>query len=176
MTTLTALPFLKSDLHLRDPVTTTIERHTPSLMRVARRYSLCADDAHDAYQRGVEIYIRNVGRLEPETTVGWLRTVIRNEALAVRKARQRLIAACEFDLDRQEARHLPSLDEAVASADLAARSVSILKENERRALILRAQGHSYRQICELTGWTYTKVNRCLSEGRSRLRERLSSLR
>jgi len=35
-----------------------------------------------------------------------------------------------------------------------------------RCMLLRAEGHSYRQICEITGWTYTKVNRCLSEGRA----------
>jgi hypothetical protein len=30
---------------------------------------------------------------------------------------------------------------------------------------LKAAGSSYQQICETTGWTYTKVNRCLAEGR-----------
>ena len=29
-------------------------------------------------------------------------------------------------------------------------------------MLLRAEGYSYREICELTGWTYTKVNRCSS--------------
>jgi hypothetical protein len=33
------------------------------------------------------------------------------------------------------------------------------------------QGHSYQEICELTGWTYTKVNRCLTEGRKRFFDR-----
>ena len=36
-----------------------------SLLRVARRYSLCADDAHDAYQRGLEILMRHAARLDP---------------------------------------------------------------------------------------------------------------
>src|SRR3954467_11545158 len=26
-------------------------------------------------------------------------------------------------------------------------------------------GNSYQEICEQTGWSYTKVNRCLAEGR-----------
>jgi DNA-directed RNA polymerase specialized sigma24 family protein len=38
------------------------------------------------------------------------------------------------------------------------------------ALTLLALGYTYREICELTGWSYTKVNRCLAEGRERLRE------
>jgi hypothetical protein len=40
-----------------------------------------------------------------------------------------------------------------------------LKPHEITALVLRAEGHSYREICERTGWTYTKVNRCITEGR-----------
>ncbi|HEY8639276.1 MAG TPA: hypothetical protein VIL53_02090 [Solirubrobacterales bacterium] len=45
-----------------------------------------------------------------------------------------------------------------------------LKPHERRALSLLAVGLSYAEIGALTGWSHTKVNRCLSEGRARLRE------
>jgi hypothetical protein len=34
---------------------------------------------------------------------------------------------------------------------------------------LPTHGYSYAEICELCGWTYTKVNRSLAEGRARLR-------
>jgi len=47
-----------------------------SLLRVARRYSLCADDAHDAYQRGLEILMRHAARLDPDRAAGWLHTVV----------------------------------------------------------------------------------------------------
>jgi DNA-directed RNA polymerase specialized sigma24 family protein len=40
---------------------------------------------------------------------------------------------------------------------------------------LLAAGLSYAEIGELCGWTYTKVNRCLAEGRVALRERLARL-
>ena len=33
--------------------------------------------------------------------------------------------------------------------------------------MLKAQGLSYREIGESLGWTYTKVNRCITEGRAR---------
>ncbi len=51
-----------------------------------------------------------------------------------------------------------------------ARVLQRLKPDERRALVLRAEGYSYAEICEMNGWTYTKVNRCLAEGRARLRQ------
>ena len=47
-----------------------------SLLRVARRYSLCADDAHDAYQRALEILICHAARLDPDRAAGWLHTVV----------------------------------------------------------------------------------------------------
>jgi hypothetical protein len=34
---------------------------------------------------------------------------------------------------------------------------------------------SYRQICEITGWSYTKVNRCLTEGRRSFLERVAGI-
>ena len=43
----------------------------------------------------------------------------------------------------------------------------ILEEKLTREPTNSPQGHSYQEICELTGWTYTKVNRCLTEGRKR---------
>ena len=52
----------------------------------------------------------------------------------------------------------------------AERELPRLKPQERRALGLLAAGHSYKEICAITGWTYTKVNRCVTEGRRRLRD------
>jgi DNA-directed RNA polymerase specialized sigma24 family protein len=34
---------------------------------------------------------------------------------------------------------------------------------------LLAAGYSYQEIMKMTGWTYTKVNRLIAEGRDRLR-------
>jgi hypothetical protein len=42
-----------------------------------------------------------------------------------------------------------------------------LKPDERTALLLKAEGYSYREIGQRQGWTYTKVNRAITEGRQR---------
>ncbi len=44
-----------------------------------------------------------------------------------------------------------------------------LKPEERTALALFGLGYSYKEIAEMRGWTYTKVNRCIREGRAKLR-------
>jgi DNA-directed RNA polymerase specialized sigma24 family protein len=45
-----------------------------------------------------------------------------------------------------------------------------LKPDERTAIGLAAAGYSYGEIAERRGWTKTKVNRCLYEGRAALQE------
>lgn len=79
-----------------------------------------------------------------------------------------MLGAGEVDLDGVEARTAPSPEEHALAADRVGRSAEALhglKPQEVRALWLKALGYSYEQICEATGWTYTKTNRCLAEGR-----------
>jgi RNA polymerase sigma factor (sigma-70 family) len=155
-----------------------LEAHADSLLRVARRYSMCADDAHDAYQRGLEILMRHAARLDPERAAGWLHTVVKHEALAINRSRRRMVGVAETDLDALEARTAASPEDRVLAADRVARSAEALhglKPQEVRALWLKALGHSYEQICEVTGWTYTKVNRCLAEGRKSFLERYAGI-
>src|SRR4051794_34469067 len=48
-------------------------RHGELLKRVARSYSLCADDAQDAVQRALEIYMRRGASPDPATELAWLK-------------------------------------------------------------------------------------------------------
>jgi hypothetical protein len=104
--------------------------------------------------------------------------VVKHEALALNRSRRRMVGAADVDLDALEARTSASPEERVLAADRVARSAEALhglKPQEVRALWLRALGHSYEQICEVTGWTYTKVNRCLAEGRKSFLERYAGI-
>ena len=58
-----------------DLVVETVRRHASALLRTARRHSLCLDDAHDAYQRALEIFLRRASTLRRESVVPWLHTV-----------------------------------------------------------------------------------------------------
>jgi len=159
-------------------VVATVQGHADDLLRVARRYSLCADDAHEAYQRALEIYVRHARRLEADTAHRWLFTVLKHEALAVRKQRSQLLGAEESELDRLESRTTDSPeDRAIAADDIgrAAAALRRLKPDEIRALWLKASGLSYAEIMEETSWSYTKVNRCLAEGRASLAKHLSAI-
>jgi RNA polymerase sigma factor (sigma-70 family) len=167
-----------SDAQARDLVMRVVARHADSLLSTARRHSLCADDAQDAYQRTMEIFVRRAATLEPERAYKWVHTVCKHEAMAVRRQRQQLVSSEEPDFDREEARHLPSPEERLVSFDRLRRSAEALqrlKPHELRALWLKAEGFSYAEICEQTGWTHTKVNRCIAEGRRAFMERYAGI-
>jgi RNA polymerase sigma factor (sigma-70 family) len=144
--------------------------HGRTLLRTANHFSLCHDDALDAYQRALEIFIRRADRVLPETEVAWLKVVVKHEALAIRRARSESVSSEEPDLDARTELTARPLDEHAAGGERVSRSAEALralKPDERRALMLKAQGYSYDEIGAHFGWTYTKVNRCITEGRRR---------
>lgn len=147
-----------------------LQQHADLLLRFARKHSDCEDDAADAFQRGLEIFLRHSRRLEPETAHRWLYRVIRNEAASIRGQRARELGPVALDPDRMEARHEPSPEERVLAREARvhqAEALRALKGTELQALWLQASGRSYTEIAAESGWTHTKVNRALTEGRRR---------
>ena len=150
----------------------------PLLLRVARRHSLCASDADDAVQRAFEILLRRPGRVQPATALSWLRTVVKHEAMAIRSSRLRLLGGGDDELDAREAVETPGPSERAADRERAHRALAALatlKRDEARALVLQAAGRTYAEIEAETGWSHTKVNRALTEGRAAFRTLVSAL-
>ncbi len=144
-------------------------RHGPALLRVANQFSLCHDDALDAYQRALEIYLRRLDTVEAATEGAWLRVVVKHEAMAIRRARAQSVDHDDIDLDASAAA-ARDVEEQIAGGERVDRSVEALralKPDEAKALMLKAHGLSYQEIGRRFGWTYTKVNRSITEGRKR---------
>ena len=147
-----------------------VGRHGVALVRVANQFSLCHDDALDAYQRGLEIYLRRLETVDAATEGAWMRVVVKHEAMAIRKARAASVDPHDTDFDASEAHGLREVADAVAGEERVGRSVEALKAlkpDEARALLLKAEGLSYEEIGRRFGWSYTKVNRSIAEGRKR---------
>lgn len=150
-----------------------VRRYRRTLLGAARQWSLCSHDAEDAYQRAIEIYLNRIDSLDPRTELAWLKVVIRHEAMAIRKARQQIVSDDEVDLDAQIAENQRSVEEQFESRERVGRSKEViarLKRDEAQALMLKAEGHSYAEISKHFGWTYTKVNRCITQGRKQFRK------
>jgi RNA polymerase sigma factor (sigma-70 family) len=162
----------------------TYARSEAALRRTARRYSLCADDAEDALQRALEILLRKAPSEDPRELVKWTQTVVKHEALAIRRERERILAgpaAVRAETsDEDWVALLPAGTDGPAERaerrEAIARSreaLQALKPQELRALTLLAEGYSYVEIGEITGYSHTKINRCLAEGRERFRKLIS---
>jgi RNA polymerase sigma factor (sigma-70 family) len=155
-----------------------VRRYGAQIMGTARRYSATPEDAEDAYQRGLEILLTKAPSTSAEDLVPWLKTVVKHEAFALRKQRERHGAPTEPEQLEPAAGHGSGTDEQLERMErlqLGAEAMRRLKPQEVRCLLLLAEGYSYKQIQEITGWTYTKVNRCLTEGRRSFVQRVDRI-
>jgi len=155
-----------------------VRGHAGELLRFARRFSLCADDAQDAYQRALEILVRKLRCSAIDNPLSYLRTIIRHEAFQVRVEREKVLCRDEVAVeeegtgsDEDPAEQVERFERLAQTAEALQR----LKPQELRALTLRAEGLSYQEICEREGWTYTRCNRSITEGRRALLERLRAI-
>jgi RNA polymerase sigma factor (sigma-70 family) len=155
-------------------------RNETDLRRVAQRFSLCTDDAEDALQRGLEILLLKAPSEDPRHLIKWMQTVIRHEALAIRQERERTLPRptdADAEPDREDWVSLlpagadgpPERAERREAVGRWREALQALKPQELRALTLLAEGYSYVEIGEITGYSQTKINRCLAEGRERFR-------
>lgn len=155
--------------------------HRARLLAVARRNCAAAEEAEEALQDAFAVFIDRFDPAGEAPPLAWLTVTLKRRCWAIYR-RQRRIGQLNVELsDAAKAVSRPDLlanpslrpdelaEDAEGFAEMRSR-LSELKSQERRALGLLALGYSYREICELTGWTYTKVNRSLAEGRAALRK------
>jgi RNA polymerase sigma factor (sigma-70 family) len=152
-----------------------IRRHGAEILGVARRFSQNHEDAEDAYQRGLEILLTKAPSTSPDDLVPWLKTVVKHEAFALARQRHRGgVPAAMPDLELGHADTHEQV-ERLERLHIGAEALRRLKPQEIRCMLLLAEGHSYKQIQELTGFSYTKVNRCLTEGRRSFLRRVEGI-
>lgn len=155
-----------------------VEVHGAELLRVSRRYSRCAADAEDAYQRSLEILLTKAPSSDEQRIRAWLLSVVRNEALMIQRKGKRLVSRSFEDVAEEWPAELPGPEEMTVDGERLRQGREALrriKPDQMRCLLLRADGMDYDEICARTGFSYAKVNRCLSEGRKALRGRIGMI-
>jgi RNA polymerase sigma factor (sigma-70 family) len=155
-----------------------LARHGSQVLATARRYAATPEDAEDAYQRSLEILLTKAPTTREEELLPWLRTVVKHEAFALRRQRERLTPVSGDGEPVERSTHPTATHEQAERYERlrqGAEALRRLKPQEIRCLVLKARGLSYREICEVTGFTYTKVNRCLTEGRQALARQLAGI-
>src|SRR5262249_6411707 len=123
----------------------------------------------------VEILLTKAPTTTESELLPWLRTVVKHEAYAVRKATGRAHADEALDQHHDRSAWTHERAERYEQLRVGAEAMAGLKPQEIRCLLLKAEGLSYREISEVTGFSYTKVNRCLTEGRRAFLARVAGI-
>jgi RNA polymerase sigma factor (sigma-70 family) len=150
-------------------------QHRGHLLAIAKRNSSNGEEAEDALQDALLLFITHFDPDGSAPPLAWLTLTLKRRCWALYRRRGRERPSADRRSERFEAlvaEQRPRPEELVERREMvvtARAQMATLKPQERRALGLLGLGYSYREICELTGWTYTKVNRCISEGRASLR-------
>lgn len=155
-----------------------LERHGCAMLRIARRFSANHADAEDAYQRGLEVLLTKAPAADESGLAAWLATVVRNEALMIVRKQRRVIGAAFEDVGEHWSAESMTPDEQLVEreqTDHGREALSRLSADQARCLLLRADGMSYDEIGETTGFSYAKTHRCLSEGRKRFHRHVRAI-
>jgi DNA-directed RNA polymerase specialized sigma24 family protein len=143
------------------------------LMNVARGNAACDADAEEALQDAFLAFIESYDPSGGALPLAWLSLVVKRRCWRIREARRHeigdLLPGAETEA-RRWATMRPEVEGRVVDLEEARARLRGLKPDERTAIGLAAAGYTYGEIAERRGWTGTKVNRCLYEGRLALRE------
>ena len=117
-----------------------IRRHGAQIMSTARRYAATPEDAEDAYQRGLEILLTKAPSTHEDDLVPWLKTVVKHEAFAIRKQRERHGIPSERDELAPAPADTHEQVERLDRLGRGAEALNRLKPAETRCLLLLAEG------------------------------------
>jgi RNA polymerase sigma factor (sigma-70 family) len=156
-------------------------RHRPALLHQASRHAPRPADAEDALQDACVQFMRAYDGPPGRDALRWMLLVVKRCAWGIGErehpgARHALRVADATSGDGEatvviadEGSDPHDRVECAERCAAALAAVDRLKPDERTALLLFGLGYSYQEIAETQGWTHTKVNRCIAEGREELR-------
>jgi RNA polymerase sigma factor (sigma-70 family) len=154
-------------------------QHRPQLLAIARSNAANAADAEEALQEAFLSFLSHFDPEGPAPAIPWLVLTLKRACWAKRKRRPEHEVSLAATRDENCGYRSESIDTLPTETESnveklegvldARRRLAQLKPDQRTALLLLGLGYSYNEIAQLRGWTYTKVNRCLSEGRAALR-------
>ncbi len=153
------------------------------LLRIANRNAANREDAAEAVQFAFAAFLDKFDADSGAPPLAWLTLVAKREAWA-KGRREHLDRRAGQEAGRGEEGPgavidaLPSRasgpEQLVQQVDDARGRLSALKPAERRVIGLIAAGYSYREVGQITGFSYTKTNRSAAEGRAALRAAMTA--
>lgn len=153
------------------------------LLHIARRNGANGEQAEESLQDAFVLFLDRFDPASEAPPLAWLTLTLKRRCWALyrlqRRAGQQRSARSGEDCSDAEllggsSRHPDDLLDLAEEIAATRSQLAELKPAERRAISLIAAGYSYSEVGQITGWSYTKTNRCLAEGRAALRKTLAS--
>jgi len=165
----------RTDEARRTILTELLEVNRSRLLRQAQAHSRTSHDAEDALADACIQFLRFYDGPTGVNALRWMQVVVKRCAWKISRRRSQVtdvvlggledIATATRAATSGPEELIERRDETLRTAQL----IATLKPAERDALLLLGLGYSYQEIAKMKGWTTTKVNRCLSEGRAAVR-------
>jgi RNA polymerase sigma factor (sigma-70 family) len=152
--------------------------HYPYLLGIAIRNAPTKSDAEEALQDAFVLFITHFKPGSDAPPLAWITLTLKRRCWALYHRQATGIHLAQSLQTYSTQRHYPLFfqgptpEELIELTELKTqtkKAITQLKPAERVAITYQALGFSYADIRQLTGWTYTKVNRCITEGRAKLR-------
>ncbi len=154
--------------------------YQPYLLAIANQNAPTKAEAEEAVQDAFVLFITHFKPSSDAPPLAWITLTLKRRCWALyrRQATNTFFTQSQQTAATQQ--HNPLLSQQPTTEDLinlaeiktqTKKGLDELKPAERIAITYQALGFSYTDIRQLTGWTYTKVNRCITEGRAKLRSR-----
>ena len=148
------------------------------LLRIAAKNAPSHADAEEAVNEAFASFIRAFDPDGDAPPLAWLILTMKRDCWD-RYRRLHLDRGAGQEADRaggESGSYIDSIpsragttEQQVVEVDEARTQLAALKSAERRTLSLIAAGYTYAEVGEITGFSFTKINRCAAEGRARLR-------
>jgi len=153
---------------------TAFDRHATALVRYARSFGLTEEEAEDVAQDTFLALFKHLSLGREATNLsGWLFRVAHNLAIKKHRSMQRRPAHCSWD-DTQLHTHTDSRQNPEVHLlererrRRIGRVVAALGDRDRRCLLLRAEGFTYRDIARIVGVSLGGVAKSLARVMMRL--------
>ena len=147
------------------------------LLMLARRRATTEHDAEDAVQEALMIAFTHRERIRTHAALAYVAVVAQHEASRLGRRTERLRSLDQpLRPDSPTSAHELIADDRATDVDAlidVRDALRQIKPDEARALMARALGWRYCEICDAFAWSYTKTNRCVTEGRAAVRQRLA---
>ena len=160
------------------------QRYVDKVYIIARKYLKDREASKDLVMVVFEKVVKNLHKSEVQTFGNWIHTITRNECSYYHRTHsnqaKKLSEWSDYErnsensVENDQLLHLIKEEEDEASKKTIQDALNTLKEHHRRCILLfYFEQKSYKEIAEITGYTFNEVKSFIQHAKKNLRKKLA---